>query len=90
MAIAAPAFDTLSTARGLEAAGLGRRQAEAVASAIGNAGGHAATKADLEHLATRADLYRALWIQAGAIVAAIAALAGIAFALAGAIAGAAA
>ena len=90
MAIAAPAFDTLTTARDLEAAGLERRQAEAVASAIGNAGGHVATKADLEHLATRADLYRALWIQAGAIVAAIAALAGIAFALAGAIAGAAA
>ena len=93
MAIAAPAFDTLTTARDLEAAGLERRQAEAVASAIGNAGGHAATKADLEHLATgtdlerlRADLYRALWIQAGAI----AALAGIAFALAGVIAGAAA
>ena len=97
MAIAAPAFDTLTTARDLEAAGLERRQAEAVASAIGNAGGHVATKADLEHLATgtdlerlRADLYRALWIQAGAIVAAIAALAGIAFALAGVIAGAAA
>ena len=77
MAIAAPAFDTLTTARDLEAAGLERRQAEAVASAIGNAGGHAATKADLEHLATRAGLYRALWIQAGAIVVAIAALAGV-------------
>ena len=65
MAIAAPAFDMLAAARDLEAAGLERRQAEAVASAIGNAGGHAATKADLEHLATGTDLYRALWIQAG-------------------------
>ena len=90
MATAASAFDTLATAREFEAAGLERRQAEAVASAVGNAGGHTATKADPAHLATGADLYRALWIQAGAIVAGIAALAGVAFALAGPVAGAAA
>ena len=46
-AMTAPAFDTLATARDLEAAAL------------------------------RADFYRALWIQGGAIVATIAALAGL-------------
>ena len=75
MAMTAPAFDTLATARDPEAAGLERRQAEAVASAIGNAGDRATTKADLAAL--RADFYRALWIQGGAIVATIAALAGL-------------
>ena len=89
-AMTAPAFDTLATARDLEAAGLERRQAEAVASAIGNAGDRTTAKADLAALraALRADFYRTLWIQGGAIVATIAALAGIAFALAGLIAGA--
>ena len=82
----APAFDTLATARKLKAAGGDDAQAEAVASAIGNAGDRATTKADLADL--RADFYRALWIQGGAIVATIAALAGIAFALAGLTAGA--
>ena len=86
MAMTAPAFDTLATARDLEAAGLERRQAEAVASAIGNVGDRATTKADLAAL--RADFCRALWMQGGAIVAASAALAGVAFALAGLIAGA--
>ena len=84
MAMTAPAFDTLATARDLEAAGLERRQAEAVVSAIGNAGDRATTKADLAAL--RAGSCRALWIQGGAIVAAL--LAGIAPALAGSIAGA--
>ena len=50
------AIDTLSTAHNLEAAGFERVQAEAVASAIGRAGDHAATKADLEPLATKAEL----------------------------------
>ena len=78
-AMTAPAFDMLATARDLEAAGLERRQAEAAASAIGNAGDRATTKADLAALraALRADFYRALWIQGGAIVATIAALAGL-------------
>lgn len=94
MAMAAPASDTLATARDLEPAGLERRQAESqaqsVASAIGNAGDRATTKADLAALRAdpRADFYRALWIQGGAIAAASAAPAGIAFALAGLIAGA--
>jgi len=56
MAMTASAFDTLTTARDLEAAGFERRQAEAVASAIGNAGDRSATKADLGQLATKAEL----------------------------------
>ena len=76
-------FDTFSAARALEAAGVERPQAEAIASAIGNTG-ELATKADISHLASvlagfKADmetrfaslevrLYRALWIQGGAIV----------------------
>ena len=56
MAMTASAFDTLTTARDLEAAGFERRQAEAVASAIGNAGDRSATKADLGQLATKTDL----------------------------------
>ena len=50
-------------------------QAEAVVPAVGEAVGETvATQADLEPLATKADLYRALWIQTGAILAAVAAL----------------
>ena len=52
------AFDTLSVARDLEAAGFERRQAEAVASAIGHSDERVATKADLE--ATKADLEAAM------------------------------
>ena len=74
MAMTAPAFDTLAMARKLKATGLERRQVEAVA-AIGNAGDRATTKADLAAL--RAGFSRALWIQGGAIVAAIAVLAGL-------------
>ena len=65
-------FDTLTTARALEAAGVERRQAEAHAEALRRAVSadrdELATKADLAELraATRADLYRALWIQAAA------------------------
>ena len=87
MAMTAPAFDTLATACDLEAAGLERRQAEAVASAIGNAGDRATTKADLAALRAdpRADFYRASWIQGGAVGAALLAASA---ALAGLIAGA--
>ena len=44
----ASTFDTLTAARDLEAAGVERRQAEAIASAIRNGQGDLATKADLE------------------------------------------
>ena len=78
---AAP-YDTFGAARALEAAGVERTQAEAIASAIGNHGEHA-TKADISMLESRlesrmsafeARMYRALWIQGGAIVAVVTAL----------------
>ena len=70
--MSAATFDTLTTARELEAAGVERRQAEAIAGAVRQAVSadrdELATKADLAELraATRTDLYRALWIQAAA------------------------
>ena len=66
-----PGFDTFSAARALETAGVERPQAEAIASAIGHSGEYA-TKADLVALESR--MYRALWIQGGAVVAIITAL----------------
>jgi hypothetical protein len=62
-------FDTLQAARDLEASGMDRRQAEATAEVIGR-------KADLEHLATKADLYRALWVQGAGLIGVQVALAG--------------
>jgi len=59
-------FDTLSAARELEAAGIERRQAEAIAEGM-----RRAATADRDELATKADLYRALWIQGAGIVAII-------------------
>ena len=75
--MSAAAFDTLTTARKLEAAGVERRQAEAHAEAL-----RRAVSADREQLATKAGLaglraglaglesrmYRALWIQAAALI----------------------
>ena len=82
-------FDTLSAARALEAAGVERTQADAIASAIGNSSENA-TKSDVSDLklelsreisavraaisALEARMYRALWIQGGAIVAIVTAL----------------
>ena len=75
-------FDTFGAARALEAAGVERTQAEAIASAIGQNGEHA-TKVDIAMLESRlenrisgleARMYRALWIQGGAIVAIVTAL----------------
>ena len=79
----ASTFDTLTAAQNLEAAGIERRQAEAIAKAINHGDERAATKADLataiaelkaDNASLRADLYRALWIQGGAIVAILTAL----------------
>lgn len=73
-------FDSLTAARDLEAAGFERRQAEALANAMRDVAGadrdEFATKADLTTAVAvlRADLYRALWIQGGAIVAILTAL----------------
>ena len=64
-------FDALAAARDLKAAGIEAEHAEAIAEGMRRAAGadrdELATKADLAEL--RADLYRALWIQGGAIVA---------------------
>ena len=72
-------FDTLSATRKLEAAGVERKQAEALREAATADREEFATKADLAELRAdlaglRADLYRASWIQGGAIVAILAAL----------------
>ena len=75
-------FDTLSAARKLEAAGVERRQVEAHAEAL-----REAVSADPDALATKADLdaklagletrmYRALWIQAAALIGTQLAIAG--------------
>ena len=70
-ATATTTFDALAAARALEAAGIERRQAEAIAEGM-----REAATADRDELATKTDLatlearmYRALWIQGGAIVA---------------------
>lgn len=72
----AQAFDTLATARDLEASGMKRETAEAVAEAIRAAQGDVATKADLAALEARiqAMLWRALSLHAFAVVGAVAAL----------------
>ena len=76
-------FNPLAAARDLEAAGIERRHAEAIAEGMRQAAAadhdELATKADLAALRAdlaelRADLYRALWIQGGAIVAILTAL----------------
>ena len=51
--MSAATFDAFSAARALEAAGVEPRQAEAIASAIA---AQTVTRADLEPLATKADL----------------------------------
>ena len=63
-AMSATTFDTLKAARDLEAAGVERRQAEAIAKAMRDAAG-----ADRGEFVTRGELYRALWIQGAGIVA---------------------
>ena len=73
-------FDTLSAARELEAAGMQPDQAAAIANQLRAAGtpdlAELATKADIKAdiAALRAEFYRALWLQAGAIIAATVAL----------------
>ena len=74
--------DTLTMTRQLVAAGFDRQRAEAVADALQAANRDLVTKDDLDRavapLATRASLYRALWLQTGAIVAAVAGILAIA------------
>ena len=79
----ATTFDTHQAVRRLEAAGIETRQAEAIVSEMRDASASDladfATKADLAVLraglaALGARMYRALWIQGGAIVAILTAL----------------
>lgn len=76
----ANAVNPLATARDLEAAGFERNQAEALAEAMHRTAGAdrdaLATKADLDALEGKLEgkLYRALWIQGGAIIAILTAL----------------
>ena len=78
--MAASAFNPLETTHDLEAAGFERRQAEAIAKAIDRGDERTATKGDLDAVATTLEarmtamLYRALWIQGGAIIAILTAL----------------
>ncbi len=73
-------FDTLAATRDLEAAGIERRHAEAVIGVVRASRAELATKADLDtglaalRADMRADLYRALWIQTGAIVGVVVAI----------------
>lgn len=87
------AFDTLAIVQKLEAAGADRKLAETQAEALRDSQARLATKADIARLedkmATktdladlRADFYRALWIQTGAIVGTIIVVAGFVVALA--------
>jgi len=62
-------FDTLTAARDMEAAGMDRKAAEAVASAIRNGQGELATKADLERAVNR--MLLAQIVVAGALFAAL-------------------
>lgn len=66
------AFDTLATARKLKAAGVAFAQAEAIADAV---------RASRSELATKADLYRALWVHTVGLAAFIVAVAGLAIGL---------
>ena len=56
----ASAFDTLTAARDLEAAGLDKRQAEAIAAAIRSGHGDLATKSDIA--AVRSELGIIRWV----------------------------
>ena len=75
-------FDTYTAAKHLRDAGFDERQAEAAVTMVRDAVGAdreaLATKVDLAELraATRADLYRALWIQAAALIGTQLAIAG--------------
>ena len=62
-------FDTLAAARDMEAAGMDRKTAEAVATAIRNGQGDLATKADLERAVNR--MLLAQIVVAGALFAAL-------------------
>ena len=81
-------FDTLAIARQLAAAGIRPEQADAITEAVKTAAEHDAGGIDTKNLATKADLaelrteitameariYRAMLVQAGAIIGAVIAI----------------
>ena len=67
--MAATAFDTLQVARDIEAAGLERAQAEAIAQAIRQRGADDATKVDLQAL--RGEIWKAAFAAAGIVLAGV-------------------
>lgn len=73
--MSADTFDAFRAARALEAAGVERSEAEAIAGAIG---AQAVTRADLEALATKAEMRWMFGFQAALIVAMAARLFGLA------------
>ncbi|MCY4477024.1 MAG: DUF1640 domain-containing protein [Gammaproteobacteria bacterium] len=80
--MAATAFDTLQAARDMEAAGLERAQAEAIAEAIHQRSADYATKADVDTLKAEiiAEIARAKYAVLVALLAAVGViLAGVAF-----------
>ena len=80
--MAANAFDTLQAARDIEAAGLERAQAEAIAEAIHQRSADCATKADVDTLKAEiiAEIARARYAVLVALLAAVGViLAGVAF-----------
>ena len=79
----ASGFDTLAVMRKLEAAGVNRKQAEAHTEALRDGRAGLATQADIVNLeeklgakidAMKAEMYRALCIQAGVILVMVAGL----------------
>ena len=66
-------LDTHATIREFQEAGMDSRQAEVVVAAISRSDAELATKADLkaEIANLKAEVFRALWIQGGGIVALI-------------------
>ena len=61
-------LDTLTLADRLTEAGVEQKQANAIAHAIHDAQGETVRKTDLEHFATKADLYRIILLQTAVIL----------------------
>lgn len=61
-------LDTLTLADRLTEAGVEQKQANAIAHAIHDAQGETVRKSDLEHFATKADLYRIILLQTAVIL----------------------
>ena len=61
-------LDTLTLADRLTEAGVEQKQANAIAHAIHDAQGETVRKGDLEHFATKADLYRVILLQTAVLL----------------------